>query len=265
MPIPLGKAWVKGEPSSYPLPAADRGAYVPSLRSGALVYKADEREALDDALELASVLNTGSPGPAVAGGWAAIEALLVSPSDEKDRKEGRGSVATDRMAAIVTCSWPGAEIAALSRRLTNISSSPLAKKISVLKNSQERSRVVAEALLAGEILELNTPSDRASASRMANVMKSPGSELIDVQNHVTSAMRRLYRHRNIVMHGGTTDAAALRSTLRTVAPLVGAGLDRIVYAAITDGTDALSLSDRAQLRLKLLKDPSMRDVTALLE
>lgn len=46
--------------------------------------------------------------------------------------------------------------------------------------------------------------------------------LRDVEKHVTSTMRRFYRHRNIVMHGGATDVSTLAMAVRTAAPLVHA-------------------------------------------
>jgi hypothetical protein len=44
---------------------------------------------LDNALELAAPLNRGARGPAVAGGWAALESLLYHAGDPADRKDGR--------------------------------------------------------------------------------------------------------------------------------------------------------------------------------
>ena len=59
---------------------------------------------------------------------------------------------------------------------------------------------------------------------MRIALADPNSFLRDVESHVTVGFRRLYRQRNLVIHWGKTDAVALNATLRTAAPLVGAGM-----------------------------------------
>lgn len=80
-----------------------------------------------------------------------------------------------------------------------------------------------------------------------------------------AALRRFYRQRNILMHGGTTGSIALQTALRTAAPLIGAGLDRVVHAALTEGVDALQLAARARLNIDLLGGDDARHVVDLLE
>lgn len=265
-PQPIGRAWLAGHTSAgYDLTTPTRGAFVLSLMAEQRVYEVQERTDLDDALELAAALNHGSPGPAVAGGWAAIEALLVSPTDEADGREGRGATAADRMAALVACSWPRSELTRLAHKHKPTSPDALSVRLKGAETNQERSRIVAEALAGGAQLVVASGSDKAAAARMSKMLAAPRATLGDVRGHVTSAMRRLYRQRNIVMHGGATDAIALASALRTGAPLVGAGLDRIVHAALTDGTDSLTLADRAHVRLQLVGGADGAHVTALLE
>ena len=54
--------------------------------------------ATDDALELASYMQSPSAGAAIIGGWSAIEGLLIRPGD------GQYYQAADGLAALVTCS-----------------------------------------------------------------------------------------------------------------------------------------------------------------
>jgi len=69
---------------------------------------------VDDALELASYMESPSLGAAITGSWAAIEGLLIRPD------EGRHHLAADRLAALVTCSLPRAELTPLAyEHLTN--------------------------------------------------------------------------------------------------------------------------------------------------
>ena len=78
-------------------------------------------------------------------------------------------------------------------------------------------------------------------------------------------LRRLYRQRNIVVHGGTTAAIALDAALRTAAPLVGAGLDRLVHANLISKIEPLGLAARAENSLALVADPLGPTLPDLLE
>lgn len=261
--------WVRGEADDLCLEVrrhkeASRGAFVLSLQTEGRVYDASRPTALDDALELAAPLNNGAPGPAISGGWAAIEALLVAPGDTDDSKE-RGVVATQRMAALVTCSWPRSELTALSHRHNPATPDRLSHDLAHAETNLERAHLVADALSGQRYLELSNGSDRAAQQRMIKLLQEPRTTLNDVARHVTSAMRRLYRQRNLLMHGGSTGSIALSSTLRTSAPLVGAGLDRLTHAALTDNVAPLDLATRAEVNLKLVGGPDGPHLVRLLE
>lgn len=262
---PLGSAWVGDCDVSVPLRPPKRGAHVLSLITEKRLYSAEDQTALDDALELAAPLNDGSPGPAISGGWAAIEALLVTPRDQEDSKEGRGAVAADRLAALVAASWPRAELTKLSYQHRPGSPDRLATELQAEKENRRRARLVADALSSGRSLELQDAGDLASASRMAGLLHDPRATLRDVAGHVATTVRRLYRQRNIVLHGGSTGAIARDVTLRTAAPLVGAGLDRIVHAQLVDGVDPLDVAERARLALVLVGGDDGCHVVDLLE
>ncbi|MBU4616223.1 integrase [Rhodococcus sp. GG48] len=270
IPEPLGVVWVYDELESKSheirLQATQgRGAVVLSLSSERRVYDVARPTALDDALELAAPLNNGAPGPAISGGWAAVEALLVAPGDGEDSKEGRGAVAADRMAALVACSWPRAELTTLAYRHNPNPADRLAAELDQAPTNRERARLVADALVSGRKLVLEKHADIAAVQRMESLVNQPRSTLSDVSCHITTAMRRLYRQRNLLMHGGSTSSVALGATLRTAAPLVGAGLDRITHAALIDNTDPLPLASRALLNLSLVGGKDGRHLTDLLE
>lgn len=263
-PEPQGSIWVSGSEHPFRLERTSRGAFVLSLVAESRLYDVNDRTDLDDALELASVLNLGSPGPAIASGWAAVEALLVSSQDAEDSKAGRGAIAADRLASLVACSWPRADLTALSYKHSPATQDLVSKRLAVASSNQQRSAIVASALASGQSLSLRSPSDRAAESRMIRLMSAKRPTLHDVEAHVRSAMRRLYRQRNIVMHGGSTNTLARDATLRTCAPLVGAGLDRITHARIARSESALQLSERAQLSLTLVGSVGGPEITDLL-
>lgn len=197
---------------------------------------------------------------AAAGAWSAIESLLFHPGDGK---EGR-AVAADRLAAIVACSWPRAELIALSYRREPVADR-IGRALARSRNSLWRSVVISRALASGATLNLAAPSDIAAEQRMVGLFGSPYEQLSDVRGIFQGAFRRLYRQRNIVVHGGYTEAIALDSALRVAAPLVGAGLDRLVHAQLADGVPPLDLAARAENSLVLVNDPQGPTPTTLLE
>ncbi|MGW5974461.1 hypothetical protein [Streptomyces sp. NPDC055185] len=100
---------------------------------------------------------------------------------------------------------------------------------------------------------------------MAALVQHPGKQLAEVNHTFRIAMRRLYRTRNIILHGGATQGVALDASLRTAAPLLGAGLDRIVHASYIEGLDPLDLAARAEVALQLVDGEAGLATVGLLE
>ena len=261
---PLGRLWVAGLDESLPLEPPARGVDILSLRKDETLYRIVDEDLLDNVLELAAPLNRGARGPAVAGGWAALESLLYHAGDPADRKDGR-AVAAARMAALVTCSWPRAELTALSHAHKAVAPDLLSQQLANAVSNRERAIAVASALGSGRTLAIKHPSDDAAAARMTALVASPQRSLLGVRATVEGTLRRLYRQRNIVLHGGSTQAVALDATLRTCAPLVGAGLDRIAHAYLADRVLPLALAARAEMRLALAGPKGPAQITDLLE
>jgi hypothetical protein len=262
---PVGLVWIKHQPNSFRLTPPNRGVSVLSLVSEKTMYSVSQSDRLDEALELAAPLNDGSASTAAAGGWAAVESLLYHPGDELDVAEGRAVVA-DRLAAIVACSWPRAELTTLSYRHAPEAPDNLSRRLECCDTNMERSRVVADALSedGSHSLVLKSPHEFAAAERMKSVLKNPHTQLNDVSRMLSGIFRRLYRQRNIVVHGGSTEAIALDAALRTTAPLIGAALDRLVHAELIDNEDPLTLAARAENSLALVGDPLGPNITRLL-
>lgn len=270
---PLPHIWVANHPRPIPLDPPARGADVLTLvNEGHLYQVAGARSRIDDALELAAAVNRGPMAPAVAGAWAAVESLLTHPDDPQGEKERSGkAVAADRMAAIIACSWPRAELTALAHRHKPRAQDDLGRGIAACSTNQERARLVAGALHAGGVTALDFTrastkySDRPAAQRMADLIQDPRPVLGDVAGAFRIALRRLYRTRNIILHGGATQGIALEASLRTAAPLVGAGLDRIVHASYAEGLVPLDLAARAEVALRLVNGETGLSVVDLLE
>lgn len=256
--------WVAGYPEPLPLLPPERGVNVLSLVSEKTMYSVSQSDQLDKALELAAPLNAGPAASAAAGAWAAIESLLYHPGDQADVKEGR-AVAADRLAAIVACSWPRAELTTLSYRHKPAEPDAVSAELRPYLSNLQRSEVIAKALSTGTALALDSPSDVAAAERMKAVLGAPDPQLQNVSRIIQGVFRRLYRQRNIVVHGGNTAAIALDPALRTAAPLIGAGLDRMVHAQLINQVGPLDLAARAENSLALVSNPLGPALTKLLE
>jgi len=68
-----------------------------------------------------------------------------------------------------------------------------------------------------------------------------------------------------VLHGGSTKGIALRAAPRTAAPLFGAGMDRMVHAALAERVHPLALAARAEMALRLVDGETGLSVAELLE
>ncbi|HET9893920.1 MAG TPA: hypothetical protein VFQ44_03200 [Streptosporangiaceae bacterium] len=266
---PLPHVWVAGHPTAISLTPPARGADVLSLAHEGHMYKVTgTRSRVDDALELAAAINQGPLGPAVAGGWAAIESLLSNPHDPKDDRSGK-ALAADRLAAIITCSWPRAELTTLAHRYQRANDTTLTRQLDSLATNRERCRLLARALSSGERIQFSDAyeanSEEAALDRMRNLLAEPRKTLNDVLVPIKVAIRRFYRSRNIVLHGGSTQGISLEAALRTGAPLIGAGLDRVTHAALVEGLEPLDLAARAEIALKLVGGETRLSVADLLE
>lgn len=267
---PAANLWVDQHPDPIPFTAPARGADVLSLvNEGRLYQVIGQRTLIDDALELAAPVNQGALSPAVAGAWAAVESLLSHPDDPAEEERSGKAVAADRLAAIVACSWPRAELTALAHRHQPETPDALAQTLTACTTNRERAFAVAEALRDGHLLTLadrfRRDADIAAVHRMRRVVIRPREELATTATVFRIAMRRLYRTRNIVLHGGSTQGVALKAALRIAAPLVGAGLDRINHATLLEGLAPLDLAARAEVGLKLVGGETGLSVVDLLE
>ncbi|MEW2355971.1 integrase [Spirillospora sp. NPDC029432] len=273
--VPLAQVLVDGWDTPMLLHPPARKAHVHSLVAEKRLYAVgqkprrhgrDDRDPLDDALEIASALNGGALAPAVAGGWTALESLLTEARDPDKRGK---VVAAERAAALVACSWTRAEMTALSYRVREAKGDDLHARLDACETNRERALLVAERLRERRSMPLvhawRLESDVAALQRMLEVLDDPRTTLAKVRRHVEISLRRLYRSRNIVLHGGSTGGVALSATLRTSAPLVGAALDRIAHAHLRNGTKPLMLAAQADTALQLVGDEAGRHVCELIE
>jgi hypothetical protein len=240
-------AWIQGQPKPYPLERTRRGVEVHALDRENQLYTQNGAARIDAALELIAPLDMGPPGPAVAGGWAALETLMLGPGDASERR-----IAGDRLASLVACSFPRAELTAIAHAHSSNAKDDLANRLRNADSNRDRAALVASAIKEGIPLILKEPSDRIAATRIKSLLEAPRATLLKIETHLRQTLRRFYRQRNLVLLWGRVNAVSLNSALRTAAPVIGAGIDRVVHAGFVEGTNPLELTSRARLHLDLL-------------
>lgn len=256
--VSINRVWIAGETEPIPLRSPRRRVEVHALSRENQVYSSNSLVQIDAAVELARPLNSELRSAAIAGGWAAIESLMTGPGD-KERV-----LAADRMAAITACSLPRAELTGLSYKLEE-QGGEVAERLKACGSNRDRAAIVVALLTGGALPAFADPSDAAAVVRIGDLLAKPTRVLRDIEGHLSAAFRRLYRQRNMVLHWGKTNAVGVKSCLRAVAPLVGAGLDRVAHAALTEKLVPLELAARSQINLNLVGTNSGPSPLDLLE
>jgi hypothetical protein len=254
-------------------PRAYVGGHKPSIslrRSRRVDVRALEREQrllhldrtgpVDDALELLSHLKHAPAPVAVTSGWAAIESLLSGPGDSDK------IITAERLGSIVACSWPRAELTTLSWASHERSPSDgLGQPLRECSTNRERAQIFLDRLAGTDDPLLSKLPDRLAQKRTEKLMRDPRAGLLAIQRQAAASFRRLYRQRNLVVHGGQISGEALAATLRTVAPIAGAGLDRITHAYLTSERPPLDVAAKARSGIERAGSVGAPSLTALLE
>ena len=256
--VPINRVWIAGEKAPIPLRTARPRVEVHALSRENQVYSSTFSGQISAGIELAAPMNSEIMSAAIAGGWAAIESLMVCPGD-KERV-----LAADRMAKITACSFPRAELTALSYKLEE-QGGAIADQLRACATNRARAAVLVGLITGGVPPLFLEDSDKAALARISALLADPNRLLHDIEHHISAAFRRLYRHRNMVLHWGKTNSAGIKSCLRAVAPLVGAGLDRIAHAAFTEKLEPLELAARAEISLETVGSPSGHSALDMLE
>ncbi|HET8598268.1 MAG TPA: integrase [Castellaniella sp.] len=248
--------WVRGSDAPEPMEGARRGVSVKELLRGDRVFSSDASNSVDAALELMAHLEESSPPAAIAGGWAAIEGLLADPHDRAS--------AADNLAALVTCSFPRAELTALSYRAQQHHPDHCAD-LAEASTNRERCHILASMMIDQRLPQMPRISDQAAVDRLTKLFRDPGPELLTIREAIGESFHRLYRQRNLILHGARLDSVALTASLRTAAKLAGAGMDRITHGHYVQHRRPRELVARANLAIALVSRESPLACVDLLE
>ena len=257
---PIGVAFIRGKDRAFDLagPSSDLEVHALGRQSVVLSLDHDTRlEGIDFAIELAAPLARQPTPNALPAAWAAIEALLGPPD------EGAHTAAL-AAGAILACSWPRAELTTLAFANPQ-GSAPLTAALADASTNLQRCRAVADAIRNVPTLTFTEPKHECSLERMRQVQANPSGVLGRVETYLSRSFLRLYRQRNHLMHAGHRRSAPLDATLRTTPILVGAVLDRVVHAFVSEGLLPARLAARAVAELRLTGTPGGRPEYELLE
>ncbi|MER6594201.1 hypothetical protein ABT214_20600 [Micromonospora purpureochromogenes] len=250
--------FVVGEEKSWPYIQAPRRVEVHALHRTSAIFDLNLSQDINAALELLEPLDSGTPAAAIAGSWAAIEALFVGPGDTNERV-----VAATRMARIVACSYVRAELTALANGYAISFDDSLAGRLRALNANFEKALAFEGEIRSGNSITFKRTRHKLALDRMTALIAKPENILPKIVGQLEDSFRRLYRQRNLVVHAGDLTSVALRGTLRTVAPLVGAGIDRIVHASAVGKKSPIELSAIAEVNLASVGEDGKRLVLLL--
>lgn len=208
--------------------------------------------ALDDALQLASPLTDGPDTLAVSSAWTSIESLLTDPSDGDERGFGGKAVAADRAASILAAAWGRAELGRLSYLVEEEgeANKQLLRELENIEGTADRAEVVYGWLRKRKDIVLSEPRSRQAFNRMWRLAEHPRETLGRVRAYIGHALHRLYRQRNMVLHGGDVRPVGLESTVLCSGPLISAVLDQMIHAEQFYGISPLQLAARAEVGMK---------------
>ncbi|RYD13988.1 MAG: integrase [Lysobacteraceae bacterium] len=252
------RMWSMEKNSEFPTQATNR---IVSMRSFERLDRIQELAMLDyitNTLALVQPLRTSAPHIAVMSGWSAIESLMVGPSDDQD------VVAAKRFSLIVAASMVRAELSWLSRSYAKAHDDAAALEMRGCDANIARARLFQMHACANPQIDLGIEVDNLALMRIRPVLANPRQEVEKITDILTREFTRLYRKRNMIVHGGQIHESNLHSISEVLAPLIGAGIDRVINVGLKTGVRPIELSAIAESRVHYLTPASESDPGNLL-
>jgi hypothetical protein len=182
--------------------------------------------------------------------------LLADPNDRAN--------AAENLATLVACSLPRAELTYLAFK-TLRDHPALAPHFAAAQTNRDRCLVAAQLISSGQLTPPRSYADRAAVDRIRRLLQDPSQQLVNIKETIAEAFHRLYRQRNIILHAGRLDSVSLKASLRTVAKLAGAGMDRITHGHYVQQLRPMELVARADLSIALINRQTALNCVDLLE
>ncbi len=251
--------WSKEKRSSFPTAATNRLINLVSFARLGRLQDLTAADYLANTLALVEPLQTAAPHIAVISGWSAIESLLVGPADPED------VIAAKRFSLIIAASLMRAEFTWLAKAYSAENDDTDAHAIKACETNIERARLFQMMAFNRPSLALTNATDNLALQRIRPALHNPRKEVTRVAEILTREFTRLYRKRNMIVHGGQIRGANLHSISETLTPLIGAGVDRIVHAQLHFGIAPIQLSATAEARIDYLSPTSPSSDGGLLD
>lgn len=89
-------------------------------------------------------------------------------------------------------------------------------------------------LAANNQVDLGSTEDNLALDRIRPALRDPQREILRIGNILRREFTRLYRKRNMIVHGGQIHESNLAPISETMTPLSGAGIDRFVHVGLSD-------------------------------
>lgn len=239
--------WSKEKGSEFPTQATNRVINVRSFERLGRVQDLEMPDYITNTLALVQPLRTAAPHIAVMSGWSAIESLMVGPSDSQD------IIAARRFSLIVAASMVRAELSWLSQTYVDTHDDAIAEEMRNCEKNIDRARLFQTYVLAAPEIDLYKPVDKLALERIRPALLDPRQEVEKISGILTREFTRLYRKRNMIVHSGHTQKSNLHSISETLAPLIGAGIDRVVHVGLSYGVPPIELSAVAESRVNYLE------------
>ncbi|SIN17553.1 Uncharacterised protein [Mycobacteroides abscessus subsp. abscessus] len=240
------KMWSMQKRSDFPTTATNRVINLAAFDRLGRLQDLTTADYLVNTLALVEPLQTAAPHIAVMSGWSAIESLLVGPADCDD------IVAAKRFSLIIAASLMRAEFTRLAKTYAAENDDPDARALNQCETNIERAKLFQILAFNRPDLILASSTDNLALQRVRPALQNPRQEVNNVTDILSREFTRLYRKRNMVVHGGQIRGANLHSISETLTPLIGAGIDRIVHAQLQFGIPPIELSAMAEARVDYL-------------
>jgi len=222
-------AWIAGIPYPRRLPPVSQlgKALTPGYElDDPQVETPDSENRLEVAIDLFLAALSEAGSSTVGTLWAALEALLAAPGDP-DRAQVASRAGDIALVALVRASIQ----MSMGNLFARCPGESLTVRINALEG-RDRLSEFERALRGDEHEALPRRSTRLMLSHTKRIFDPDALKL--KREELRQTLRALYRQRNLVLHGGVTDAPLLDDIIRSSTPLVAAVINR--YArAIYDG------------------------------
>lgn len=241
--------WCEQKPSGiFPTVHTDRRIHTYSIKRLHKLGETTMNPTLESVLALIEPLQTAPPHLAIISGWAAIESLLSSATDKTNAE------CADRFGLVISHSLIRGELTYLANCWAKASNDELAKRIATTPTNLDKARLMAEAIAKEKEFAGLPFNDLLAIERMRQAILSPGPEIEKTAKILSREFRRMYRKRNLIVHGGYLHDSSLHTLSDRLAPLVGIGVDRFIEAFLSYQLSPQQFMGRTQARTDFMTE-----------